>query len=142
MLGALIWSPRGCPKEGIPTGFRVLPGGRMTLYDAIALLHRYLDEALCEEVFRWKRRAERERRWTLYLLVRFWTAVIVRAPLSLTQSLEEGEREGDPEIPLLSRKNPPSRAINRRSPHNVALRSAAMKWGLVAAARRRAAVLA
>ncbi len=82
-------------------GFRVLPGGRVTLYDAIALLHRYVDEALCEEVFRWKRRTERERRWTLYLLVRFWTAVVVRAPVSLTQILEEGEREGDPEIPLL-----------------------------------------
>lgn len=102
MLGAQLRSPRECPKEGISVGLRLLPGGRVTLYDAVALLHRHVDEALCEAVFRWKRKAERQRRWTLYLLVRFWTAVVVGAPESLTEVLEEGRREGDrllPELP-------------------------------------------
>jgi len=63
------------------------------------LLHRHLDEALCEDVFRKLRGKERRRRWTLHRLLEFWMAVILRAPRSLTQLLEEGRRGGDGLVP-------------------------------------------
>jgi hypothetical protein len=37
---------------------------------------------------------ERERAWTLRALVEFWTEVVLRAPASLTEALEESAEEG------------------------------------------------
>lgn len=74
---------------------------RVDLLETTELLHRHLDETLCEEVFRAVRNKERRRHWTLHALAEFWTAVILRAPRSLTQVLEEGRRGGDGLVPPL-----------------------------------------
>ena len=60
----------------------------------IQFLHENLSESLCELVFREVRDAERERKWSLFALARFWTAVVLNAPPSLTQFLEQaGHRD-------------------------------------------------
>jgi hypothetical protein len=58
----------------------------------IQFLHENLSESLCELVFREVRDAERERKWSLFALARFWTAVVLNAPPSLTQFLEQAGR--------------------------------------------------
>ena len=70
-------------------------GTKVNLLDAVAMIHKHLTEALCQSVFREERDAEREREWTLFLLVKFWTAVIIRAPQSLTQALIEAAQGSD-----------------------------------------------
>jgi hypothetical protein len=65
---------------------------RVDLLGPIRLLHEHLTAALCESVFRARRISERRRIWTLHLLVEFWTAVILRAPESLRQALDEAHR--------------------------------------------------
>lgn len=62
------------------------------LLGSIAILNGHMTEALCHEVFGETRIAERERDWTLSALARFWTAVILRKPKSLTQAFEEAKR--------------------------------------------------
>jgi len=64
-------------------------GKRVDLLGALEVLQGYLTPALCAAAFTEVRTAERQRRWTLECLTRFWTAVILRAPPSLTQALEE-----------------------------------------------------
>ena len=53
---------------------------------------------MCESVFRELRTRERARTWTLEMLARFWIAVVLRAPASLREALEEahGGRGGFP----------------------------------------------
>lgn len=79
------------------------PGPRqdseVDLLGAVQLIHRHLDETLCEEVFWRFRGKQRQRSWTLQRLVQFWTAVVVRAPRSLTELLEFGRRGGDGTVP-------------------------------------------
>jgi hypothetical protein len=60
------------------------------LLETVDLLHGVLTQALCEEVFTEVRGKERRRLWTLDRLAEFWTAVILRAPPSLTHALAEG----------------------------------------------------
>lgn len=76
-------------------------GPQVDLLATTELLHRHLDEALCEDVFRKLRGRERRRSWTLHRLLEFWMAVILRAPRSLTQLLEEGRRGGDGLVPAV-----------------------------------------
>src|SRR4029079_10123543 len=64
-------------------------GKRVDLLGALEVLQGYLTPALCAAAFAEVRTAERQRRWTLECLTRFWTAVILRAPPSLTHALEE-----------------------------------------------------
>lgn len=59
------------------------------LLATVEVLHANLTSALCQDVFSEVRGAERQRVWTLQRLAEFWTAVILRAPKSLTQALEE-----------------------------------------------------
>lgn len=68
---------------------------KVNLLDAVAMIHKHLTAALCQSVFQKEREAEREREWTLFYLVKFWTAVIIRAPQSLTQALIESSRGSD-----------------------------------------------
>ena len=56
---------------------------------------QHLSEALCDEVFEDIRSSERQRKWSLFALARFWLAVILEAPPSLTQLLER-TRQHDP----------------------------------------------
>lgn len=61
-------------------------------------MHRHLTSAMCEAVFRDLRTKERARTWTLDAMARFWIAVVLRAPDSLREALEEahGGRAGFP----------------------------------------------
>lgn len=61
----------------------------VNLAETIHLLHDRLDAALCRTVFRRVRSRERQRRWTLLALARFWITVLLTAPRSLTQALEQ-----------------------------------------------------
>src|SRR5262245_31231313 len=62
---------------------------RIDLLGTVQVLHEHLTEALCEDVFERVRGKERRRALTLSKLARFWTAVVLRAPESLTQALAE-----------------------------------------------------
>ena len=68
---------------------------QVQLVPIIQFLHENLSEALCEVVFREVRDAERERKWSLFSLARYWTAVVLNAPPSLTQFLHQA-RGPDP----------------------------------------------
>lgn len=71
----------------------------VNLLETVRLLHRLIDESLCEETFRAARNGERERKLSLFLLVRFWIAVILRAPRSLTQLVQEARLGGGALVP-------------------------------------------
>jgi hypothetical protein len=64
-------------------------GKQIDLLGTVEVLHGYLTSALCAQVFDDVRTSERRRSWTLEHLTRFWTAVILRAPASLTEALNE-----------------------------------------------------
>ncbi len=68
----------------------VAPAVRVSLAGTVELLHTHLTVALCHTVFQRVRNRERQRRWTLAALAQFWIAVILTAPRSLTQALQEG----------------------------------------------------
>ena len=54
------------------------------------VLHSTLTEEMCRQVHDDLRTTERQRKWTLFALSRFWTAVVLEAPPSLTHALELG----------------------------------------------------
>lgn len=60
---------------------------RVNLLNMVEIIHRHLTIGLCQRVHREIREKERQRELTLYYLVQFWTAVILRAPASLTAAL-------------------------------------------------------
>ena len=62
------------------------------LAPTVEFLHGEITEALCEEVFQGVRTNERQRKWTLFALARFWLAVILDPPASLSQLLERTRR--------------------------------------------------
>jgi len=65
------------------------------LAPTVELLHKYLTEALCDEVFHDVRTTERQRKWSLFGLACFWLDVILEPPRSLSRVLER-TRRGDP----------------------------------------------
>jgi hypothetical protein len=65
------------------------------LAPTVEMIHEHLTEALCNEVFRDLRTTERQRKWSLFGLARFWLDVILEPPPSLSQLLER-TRRGDP----------------------------------------------
>lgn len=71
---------------------------RVDLLGVVQVLHEHLTEAVCEGVWQEVRGAERRRGLGLTTLAEFWTAVILRAPDSLTQALAEaaGAAAGGP----------------------------------------------
>jgi hypothetical protein len=80
---------------------------RIDLLETAKLLQEGLTEAACQAVFAMTRKTERVREWTLKALADFWTAVILRAPPSLTEALveaQESEVSGWPEIPATSKQ--------------------------------------
>lgn len=66
---------------------------RVDVTRTLELLKGHATEALCGAAFKTIRTTERERQWSLMALVQFWTAVILRAPPSLSHALSE-MREG------------------------------------------------
>lgn len=73
---------------------------KVSLLGTAEVLQEHLTAALCESVFHVERVSERRRVWTLEKMAEFWTAVILRAPRSLKQALEEGRagEGGFPEV--------------------------------------------
>ena len=57
------------------------------LLRVVDLLQEHITPALCRTVFGAVRKTERQRVWTLEALIRFWTAVVLRAPKALSQAL-------------------------------------------------------
>lgn len=68
------------------------------LIEATQVVHRHLTSSMCESVFCKLRTRERARTWTLELMARFWVSVVMGAPDSLREALEEahGGRGGFP----------------------------------------------
>jgi hypothetical protein len=62
---------------------------QINLLEALEILHKHITQVLCNAVFQSARNRERQRKWSLYVLARFWMTVILNAPASLTQRLEE-----------------------------------------------------
>jgi hypothetical protein len=62
------------------------PSTPISLEPALNLIHGELTESITRSVFQQTRTTERERKWTLQLLLTFWTEVILRAPRSLSTS--------------------------------------------------------
>jgi len=59
------------------------------LLRVVDLLQAHISPALCRAAFGRVRRTERQRVWTLEALIRFWTAVVLRAPKALSQALAD-----------------------------------------------------
>lgn len=59
------------------------------------LVHGRLDDALCAAAWGAVRTTERQSKWTLKLLLRFWVAVVAYAPKSLRQALAQSGETGD-----------------------------------------------
>ena len=74
---------------------------RIDLIRVMDLLQIHITSALCQTVFRRVRTTERQRVWTLDALVRFWTAVILRAPQALSHALLETLDDRDPLFPRI-----------------------------------------
>jgi hypothetical protein len=55
----------------------------------LAIIWKYLTEALCEEVFAATRINERRREWTLFAMVWFWMALLQSRYTSQTRALQE-----------------------------------------------------
>jgi hypothetical protein len=69
------------------------------LLRVVDLLQAHITPALCRTVFGAVRTTERQRVWTLEALIRFWTAVVLRAPKALTQALADSLEGRDPAYP-------------------------------------------
>lgn len=67
----------------------------------LELLREHITEALCGAAFKKARSDERQRRWSLFALVQFWTAVILRAPPSLSHALSEMREGREPLVPRI-----------------------------------------
>ncbi|OGX14518.1 MAG: hypothetical protein A2351_01450 [Omnitrophica bacterium RIFOXYB12_FULL_50_7] len=74
-------------------------GREVNLLKAVQILDKTITASLCETVFQTTRTQERQRVWTLHALVQFWNAVIVNAPTSLRQALEEAAGGQSPQWP-------------------------------------------
>ncbi len=72
---------------------------RVNLLAVAEVLHEHLTEALCASVWREGREKERERELGLSVLISFWTAVILRAPPSLTHALNQAARTEGSDYP-------------------------------------------
>lgn len=68
---------------------------RIDLLQLIDVLHAHVTPEVCRATFGAVRTTERQRLWTLEALVRFWTAVVVRAPVALTQALQDALDQRD-----------------------------------------------
>jgi hypothetical protein len=75
--------------------------GQVDLLGTAQLLHEHLTGELCRRVFEQVRVRERSRLWPLDLLARFWTAVTLRAPPSLTHALALATGRKDADYPAV-----------------------------------------
>lgn len=66
---------------------------RIDLMRVADIIQEHVTKALCRSVYQDLRIKERVRDWPLYLMVQFWNSIVLRAPRSLTQALDD-LREG------------------------------------------------
>ena len=76
-----------------------IPNIQIDLLRLAEVLQAEITPALCRAAFGRVRATERQRKWTLEALVRFWTAVILRAPRALSLVLAEALDEREPLFP-------------------------------------------
>ena len=69
------------------------------------VLHEHLTGPLVSAAFQELRNGERERIWTLQQMVAFWTAVILRAPKSLSEALREAAGDRSSGYPPVETSN-------------------------------------
>jgi hypothetical protein len=74
---------------------------KIDLLRVVDLRQEHITPALCRTVFGAVRKTERQRVWTLEALIRFWTAVVLRAPKALSQALVDSLEERDPTFPRI-----------------------------------------
>lgn len=100
------------PASGIPQGLEkpVRKQLRADLLGVVELLLEHLTPSLCKAVFKRYRQTERERKWSFYALILFWTAVLVRQPASLKHGVHE-TRKGRGRDKLWPRVNARARAF-------------------------------
>ena len=93
------------PMSAIPEGWdQSAPKNRgVEILDILELLSRHLTPTLCQTVFQEVRQTERERKWTLEAIVRFWTAMIVQHPPSLTHGIAQTRKAGGGRDPVWPR---------------------------------------
>jgi hypothetical protein len=78
-----------------------IPNVEINLIRILDVLQTLITPALCQAAFGRVRTTERQRKWSLEALVRFWTAVILRAPKALTQALVDSVERRDILFPLV-----------------------------------------
>src|SRR3989454_397403 len=71
------------------------------LLRVVDLLQEHITPALCRTVFGAVRKTERQRVWPLEAWIRFWTAVVLRAPKALSQALVDSLEGRDPTFPRI-----------------------------------------
>ncbi len=93
------------PTSAIPEGWdQPAPKDRsVDILNTLTLLFRHLTPSLCQTVFKEVREDERQRKWSLEAIARFWTAMIVRHPPSLTQGIAQTRKGGSRRDPLWPR---------------------------------------
>lgn len=93
------------PASSIPEGWDQPAPKKLVveILDVLDLLFRHLSPTLCENVFKEVRTSERERKWSLEAIARFWTAMVVRHPPSLTQGIAQTRKAGSNRDPLWPR---------------------------------------
>jgi len=94
-------------RDAKPAATAARDGEHFSLGPVVDVLHTNLTDALCEGVFEELRTTERRREWTLAALSRFWVAVVLSAPSSLTQALERtrGPQGAHPLLPTVDASN-------------------------------------
>lgn len=93
------------PMSAIPEGWdQPAPKDRsVDILDVLTLLFHHLTPSLCQTVFEEVRENERQRKWSLEAIARFWTAMIVRHPPSLTHGIAQTRKRGSRRDPLWPR---------------------------------------
>ncbi len=80
-------------------GRSAIPNVEINLIRILDLLRAHITPAMCQAAFGRVRTTERQRKWLLEALARFWTAVILRAPKALTQALINSVEQRDALFP-------------------------------------------
>lgn len=67
----------------------------------MAVVWKYLTEGMCQEVFELTRDRERQRKWTLFALLKTWIGLLLTDLSSQTEAIEEACGKGHPLFPLV-----------------------------------------
>lgn len=85
--------PRGAPHRAPkPPALHDLPD-TVAPRDYLTLVWQYLTAAVCDQIFDDTRERERQRKWTLFVLLKFWIALVQRPGLSQTDAVVQCARK-------------------------------------------------